>query len=72
MASALLTVGLLWKQNRFGVVLLLAILAYRLRLLESTNYWDYLVDPIGWVVSMIALGWRLLPRAGSSACRLNQ
>jgi len=57
--SALLTSALLWKQNRFGLLLLLAILAYNLRLLESTNYWDYLLDPVYCLVSIITLGWRL-------------
>jgi hypothetical protein len=63
-ASAGLTGVLLWKRNRFGLVLLLAILAYHLRLLESSNYWDYLLDPVYWVASLLALGWRLLPRTG--------
>ena len=59
--STLLTGALLWKQNRFGLLLLLAVLAYNLRLLESTNYWDYLLDPVYCLVSIIALGWRLTP-----------
>jgi hypothetical protein len=71
-ASAGLTGVLLWKQNRFGLVLLLAILAYNLRLLESANYWDYLLDPVYWVVSFTALGWRLLTRAWSRCRRLNE
>ena len=57
--SAALSVILLWKQNRFGLLLLLAILAYSLRLLESANYWDYLVDPVYCVVSMVAILSRL-------------
>jgi hypothetical protein len=57
--SAALSVILLWKQNRFGLLLLLAILAYSLRLLESANYWDYLLDPVYCVVSMVAILWRL-------------
>jgi hypothetical protein len=62
-ASAVLTAFLLWKQNRFGLLLLLAIAAYHLRVLESANYWDYLLDPLYCVVSVLALGWRLLSRA---------
>jgi hypothetical protein len=62
-ATALLTAGLLWRQSRFGLMLLFAIFAFNLRLLESTNYWDYLVDPLYCVVSVAALAWRLLPRA---------
>jgi hypothetical protein len=61
-ASAAVTVGLLWKQNGFGVLLLLAILAYDLRLLESTNYWDYLVDPVYCLTSIVAIVWRLRAR----------
>ena len=52
---AVLTGWLLWKQNRFGVVLLLAAAAFQLHLLESTNYWDYLLDPIYVLVSFVAL-----------------
>lgn len=44
--TLLLTMVLVTLGNRFGVVLLLAILAYDLRLLESTNFWDYLLDPV--------------------------
>lgn len=39
------TVALLYKGNRFGIVLVAAILAYDLKLLESPNLWDYFVDP---------------------------
>ena len=42
----LLAAGLMAVGNRFGWVLLLAIVAWHLRLMESTNYWDYLVDPV--------------------------
>jgi hypothetical protein len=49
-----LTAQLIWKQNRFGFVLLLAVIAFQLRLLESSNYWDYLVDPI---YCLVSLGW---------------
>ncbi|MDZ7698348.1 MAG: hypothetical protein U5R49_15975 [Deltaproteobacteria bacterium] len=44
--TLLLTMGLITLGNRFGVVLLIAILAYNLRVLESSNFWDYLVDPV--------------------------
>jgi hypothetical protein len=49
-----LTTWILWNHNRFGFVLLLAVVAYQLRLLESTNYWDYLLDP---VYSLVSLSW---------------
>lgn len=51
-----LTAVLLAMKNRFAVVLMAAILAFNLRLLESTNLWDYLVDPFLMVVSCIRLG----------------
>jgi len=58
-AMAALTALLLWRQSRFGVVLLLAIAAWHLHASESANYWDCLVDPfyflisLGWVVSRL-------------------
>jgi hypothetical protein len=61
--SAALTAVLLWNQNRFGFLLLLAVAAYQLCLLESANYWDYLLDPVYCLLSIVALGWRLLARA---------
>jgi hypothetical protein len=39
------SVWLLLSGDRFGVVLLLAVLAFNVRLLESSNLWDYLIDP---------------------------
>jgi hypothetical protein len=61
-----LTAWLIWRGNRFGFVLLLAAAAFQLRLLESANYWDYLLDPI---YSLVSLGWfaaRLVPSTRSS------
>jgi hypothetical protein len=52
---AVLTGWLLWKQLRFGFVLLCAAAAFQLQLLESTNYWDYLLDPIYVLVSFVML-----------------
>ena len=59
------TILLLIIKNRFAVVLMAAILAYNLHLLESTNLWDYLVDPFMVVVSFIALSSRLLRKLSS-------
>ena len=53
-AIGALTAWLIWKQNRFGFLLLLAVVAFQLRLLESTNYWDYLLDP---VYSLVSIAW---------------
>jgi hypothetical protein len=65
---AVLTGLLVWKQNRFGILLLLAIVAYHLRLLESTNYWEYLLDPVYCLISILALGYLLARRC----CRRRQ
>jgi hypothetical protein len=54
-----LTVWLFWKGYRFGLLLLIAAAAFHLRLLESTNYWDYLIDPVYFVVAIIAMSRRL-------------
>ncbi len=50
------TLLLLMLNNRFALVLLATILAYDCHLLESGNLWDYLVDPILVVVSVVGLG----------------
>lgn len=54
------TILMLIMKNRFAVVLIAAIFAYNLRLLESTNLWDYLVDPFMVLVSCIVLSSRFL------------
>ena len=56
---ALVAALLLWRRNRFGIVLLAAIAAWHLGLPESGNYWDCLLDPIFFVVSLGALARRL-------------
>jgi hypothetical protein len=66
-ASALVTSLLLWKQSRFGLLLLLATTAYQLRLLESANYWDYLLDPVYCVTSLLALAVQLAKVARPAA-----
>jgi hypothetical protein len=62
-AVAVLTALLLWKQNRFGPLLLLAVAAYHLHLLESANYWDYLLDPVYCLTSIVGLPWHIFARA---------
>jgi hypothetical protein len=59
---AVLTGLLVWKQNRLGILLLLAIAAYHLQLLESTNYWEYLLDPVYCLIAILALGYLLARR----------
>jgi hypothetical protein len=51
-----LTAGLIWRRNRFGILLLAAVIAYHLRLFESSNYWDYLVDPLYWFTALVVFG----------------
>lgn len=57
---------LLWRRNRFGIVLFMAVLAWGLRVPESGNYWDCLVDPFYFLAALGGLGsklWRkLLPQ----------
>lgn len=57
-----LTLLLLWRRNRFGAVLLAAALAHTLRLVDSLNLWDYVVDPLFLVTSGAALLARALRR----------
>ena len=54
------TATLLAMKNRFALVLMADIFAYNLGLLESTNLWDYLVDPFLVLVSCTALARRFL------------
>lgn len=51
-----------WRGNRFGVVLLLATVAWALGVPESGNYWDCLMDPFYFLASLGALGAKLLRR----------
>jgi len=53
-AVAAASAALIWRGNRFGWVLALAALAYLLRLQESHNFWDYLIDPLYAVASLLA------------------
>ncbi|EFK09020.1 conserved hypothetical protein [delta proteobacterium NaphS2] len=50
-----ITLGLLLFKNRFSIVLLATILAYDLHLLESSNFWDYLIDPVLVFISIGAI-----------------
>jgi len=51
--TALCAMVLIWKRNRLGWLLLFSMLAYDARCLESINFWDYLVDPVYWFVSVV-------------------
>lgn len=54
-----LTGWLIWRQSRFGILLLLAAVAFNCHLLESDNYSDYLLDPVYCLTSVAVLGGRL-------------
>lgn len=41
--------------NHFGVLLLGALVIFLFGGLESTNSWDYIIDPIFWLASLIAV-----------------
>jgi hypothetical protein len=51
------TILLLLYGNRFGIVLLVAVFAYNLGLLESRNLWDYVVDPFYALASLVYVGY---------------
>jgi len=59
-AVGALAIGLIWRGHRFHVVLVAALLAWQLGLMESRNLWDYLVDPVLLVVSVAALAGKLV------------
>ena len=54
---------LILRGDRFGYALLLALGAWHGGLLESTNLWDYVVDPVYFVLSVGALSGRAFRRA---------
>jgi len=58
--TGLTAAWLLWRGNRFGLVLLVALLAYSTGFQESENLWDYLLDPVYGAVALLALGWSVL------------
>jgi hypothetical protein len=41
--------------SRVGILFLLALIAFGVGALESTNAWDYAVDPVFWFASLFAL-----------------
>ena len=57
-----LTIWFIWRGNRFNLVLVMALLAWQLGLMESRNLWDYLVDPVLFLLSVTALARRRICR----------
>lgn len=60
---AAVAVGFLLWGNRLGVLLFAALVAYAGNALESQNCWDYVMDPLYWLLSAGAIGARLLGAA---------
>lgn len=56
------TAFLLWRGNRFGFVLLAAMVGYALGFQESSNLWDYLLDPVYGSASLLIVLWALVRR----------
>jgi uncharacterized membrane protein YhaH (DUF805 family) len=54
---------LVWRGNRFGWVLVVAAAAFLLGFQESSNLWDYLIDPLYAVVSLVACAALILRRS---------
>ncbi len=50
--TGLLAAALLIAGNRIGILLVAALAAHVLDLLESDNAWDYLIDPAFWLISV--------------------
>jgi len=46
---------LIWRGNRFGYVLGLALLGYAVGFQESENLWDYVLDPVYGAVSLLVV-----------------
>jgi ABC-type uncharacterized transport system permease subunit len=63
---AALAITFLARGNRLGVLFLGALIGYSLRALESENAWDYLVDPIYWVVSSAVVVGQIIARASAA------
>lgn len=64
-AVGVLTIWLIWRGHRFSLVLVAALLAWQLGLTESRNLWDYLVDPVLFLLSVATLAGKLVRRKGA-------
>jgi len=57
---AVLALCFLAAGNRMGVILLFALFAFSFSALQSDNAWDYLIDPVTWMVCTFLLTVRIL------------
>lgn len=57
-ALAALAVVMIGCGSRLGVVLLAALVGYAVNALESQNCWDYIMDPIYWLISVAVVAIR--------------
>jgi hypothetical protein len=57
-----LAIVLLGCGNRLGLLFLGALIAFQLDALESRNCWDYVVDPVFWIVSVVACSRAIIVR----------
>ncbi len=46
---------LLWRKNKFGILLLLALVASAFQFKSSTNLWDYFIDPIYAILAFVMI-----------------
>lgn len=60
--AGLTAAALIWRGNRFGYVLLVALVGYVTGFQESENLWDYLLDPVYGAVSLLVVLWITLRR----------
>lgn len=63
-AVGTLAIWFIWRGNRFSLVLVLALFAWQWGLMESRNLWDYLVDPVLFLLSVAALAGKRMCRKG--------
>ncbi len=61
----LLAVGYFGRGSRLGIFFLLALIAFGGGALESTNAWDYAVDPVFWFASLAVLVKQAVRRFGA-------
>lgn len=61
--AGIVAVLLQWQRNRFGIVLVLAIVAWLVGVAESGNLWDCLTDPGFFFVSIGALAASLVAKS---------